>query len=166
MNDITINNHIFKPYDEYYYVSEYGDVYSLYSNRILRHEITYDGHHRVQIHGKHRFVHHLVYETWIGNIPNGMQINHKDDNKDNNHYTNLYSGTQKDNVRDCIHNGHRVGNAQYIIVYDRIADDILTFSPMKDFIDYCGHSCKNGAIKRILKKKWFNERYVVLGMSK
>jgi hypothetical protein len=46
-------------------------------------------------------VHKLVYLTWCGAIPKGMQINHIDDNKDNNYFLNLYLGNQTENIADC-----------------------------------------------------------------
>ena len=110
MEEIIIENKILKPYDKNYYVSEYGDVYSLYSKKFLKHQIDCDGYHRVDIHSKHIKIHKLVYLTWIGNVKKGEQINHKDDDKNNNHYSNLYIGSQKENIQDCIKNNHRVGN--------------------------------------------------------
>ena len=101
MESIIINKKIFKPYDKMYYISEDGEVYSLYSKKILEQAIDKDGYPRVDIHSKHIKIHKLVYLTWIGEIPQGLQINHKDDNKMNNHYSNLYVGTQKQNISDC-----------------------------------------------------------------
>lgn len=39
-----------------------------------------------------------------------MQINHRDDNKENPSLSNLYLGNQKENISDCINNKHRVGH--------------------------------------------------------
>lgn len=72
MNEFIFNGIVFKKYDDTYYVSEYGDVYLKFLNSIMRHEITYDGHHRVQIHGKHKFVHRLVYELFVGPLIEGV----------------------------------------------------------------------------------------------
>ena len=43
-------------------------------------------------------IHRLVYETFVGKIPKGMQINHKDGNKNNNHISNLEVVTPKENT--------------------------------------------------------------------
>ena len=166
MNNIVINNKIFKPFDEMYYISESGDVYSTYCNKILKQNIDRNGYHRVDIHGKHFRIHRLVYLTWIGDIPPGLQINHKDDNRSNNHYTNLYAGTQKQNINDCIINGNRAGNFNYLTVYDREIKQTITFSPTCDFIEYSGHTCGNGSIKRMFGTKWFNERYEIIDYGK
>lgn len=44
------------------------------------------------------FVHRLVYETFVGEIPEGMTIDHIDGNKLNNHITNLQLLPLADNV--------------------------------------------------------------------
>lgn len=166
MQNIVIDEKVFKPYNEYYFVSEYGDVYSMHSKKLLKHNIDLHGYHRVDIHGKHFKIHKLVYLTWIGDIRSGEQINHIDDNKNNNHYSNLYKGTQKENIRDCIANNHRVGNVWYLTVYDKLENKILTFSPASDFIEYSGHSCKNGGVKRMFNKNWFKKRYDIIDYKK
>lgn len=91
-----------------------------------------------------------------------MQINHKDDNSLNNNYLNLYAGTQKDNIRDCITNKHRVGGMYYLTIFDKKTDEVLTFCPANKFIEYCKHSCVNGCIKRFFKRNWFKKRYEIL----
>lgn len=49
---------------------------------------------------KHKFhlVHRLVWKTFVGPIPEGMQINHKDENKYNNSLENLEIVTPKQNA--------------------------------------------------------------------
>lgn len=46
---------------------------------------------------KYMLVHRLVYMAHRGRIPNGLQINHKDENKENNCIENLELMTQKEN---------------------------------------------------------------------
>lgn len=47
---------------------------------------------------KNHFVHRLVWEAFVGPIPEGLQINHKDENKSNNSLKNLEVMTPKENV--------------------------------------------------------------------
>lgn len=162
MNSLIIDGKILRPYDEMYYVSEFGDVYSTYSNKFLKHNIDLDGYHRVDIHSKHMKVHILVYLTWIGPIPPGYQVNHIDDNKSNNHYSNLYAGTQKENINDCINNGHRCGNVYYLTLLDKYTNRVITFCPASDFIQYSGHPNKNGSLKKMFTKNWFKVRYEII----
>ena len=102
---MVINGVEYRKFDACYYVSATGDVYSTYVRRCLKHSIDHDGYHRVDIHRTHMKVHKLVYLTWCGDIPAGKQINHIDDNKENNHYLNLYLGDQVENIADCIQKG-------------------------------------------------------------
>ena len=164
--ELIINEKVFKQYDKDYYVSEDGDVFSLYSKKILKHYIDLDGYHRVDIHSKHMKVHKLVYLVWVGNIHKGEQVNHIDDNKDNNNYTNLYVGSQKENIHDCMNNGHRQGNIWYLTVYDKEKDSMISFCPASQFIQYCGHPCHNQSVKRMFNKNWFKKRYEIIDYRK
>jgi hypothetical protein len=162
MEEIILNKKVFKKFDENYYISSDGQVYSLYSKKILKWNYDCDGYPRVDIHGKHKKIHLLVYKVWVGNIPEGQQVNHIDDDKNNPSVDNLYIGTQKDNKRDCINNGHCVANTYYITVFDKDIGKVLTFCPANKFIEYSGHSNKNGSIKKFFNKNWFKKRYEVI----
>lgn len=50
-------------------------------------------------------VHSLVSYNFIGPRPKGLQVNHKDGNKVNNHYLNLEYASAKDNIRHAFKNG-------------------------------------------------------------
>lgn len=47
-----------------------------------------------------RLIHHLVAEAWLGPKPEDCEIDHKDRNKYNNHYTNLRYVTHSDNCKN------------------------------------------------------------------
>lgn len=47
--------------------------------------------------GKLNYIHRLVYENYVGEIPEGKTIDHIDNNPFNNHYTNLQLMTQSEN---------------------------------------------------------------------
>lgn len=160
------NNKLFKRYDDDYFVSCNGDVYSKITNKILKHYIDKDGYHRVDIHGKHIKVHKLVWMTWCGSVPKGLQLNHKDDNKNRNNFLNLYLGSQKDNILDSVKNGSRVGNIIAFKIYDSHTDKAIWFPSGKHFILYSGHNCSSGSIKKIIKTKWFKKRYVLLSQKR
>ena len=118
MKTISIKNKIFKQIkDTKYYCNEDGDIYSDFSHKILQ-PMTRGLKNKPYLYvdinfgegQKHCYIHKLVYETWIGEIPNNMCVLHKDDNQFNNNINNLYLGTQKQNIQDCTNNNHRVGN--------------------------------------------------------
>jgi len=161
---MIINGKEYKPYDDHYYVSEDGDVYSGYINRSMKHNIDLDGYHRVDIHGRHIKVHKLVYNAWVGEVEPGKLIRHYDDNRNNNHLSNLVVGTQKDNIADAIRNGHRDlrGHTYTLVVYDKLNNERLTFCPAEKFIEYSGHSCQNGGISRMMTRDWFKKRFEVI----
>lgn len=87
-----------------YRVSNLGRVYSKNVNRILVTTRTRkkDGYEIVMLSkdGKSKgfLVHRLVYQAFVGEIPDGMQINHIDENKLNNNVENLETVTPSQNV--------------------------------------------------------------------
>lgn len=51
------------------------------------------------------YVHQLVYRTFYGPVPQGLQIRHLDGNAQNNHICNLSVGTSKENHADRYRHG-------------------------------------------------------------
>lgn len=74
-----------------YTVSKQGIVFGV--NGELKQRTEKTGYKRVQLNkfGKRKnfLVHRLVYETFLGPIPEGYQIDHIDHDKTNNHIDNL-----------------------------------------------------------------------------
>jgi hypothetical protein len=50
-------------------------------------------------------IHRLVYRYFIGEISDTLEVNHKDGNKENNHYTNLELVTHKENMQHAVRIG-------------------------------------------------------------
>lgn len=90
-----------KDYEGLYKVSEYGDVWSVRSEIILKTATGTTEYKRVTFSkkGKHKHypIHRLVAENFIDNIYNKSCVNHIDENKENNHYSNLEWCTHKEN---------------------------------------------------------------------
>ena len=162
MNEIIIDGKLLKQFDNAHYVGENGEIYSTRWKRFMSPQVNICGHLYINYKGHNIKVHRMVYHTWVEPITSKDQINHKDDNKLNNHYSNLYKGTQQQNVQDCIENGHRVSNIFKLIVYDMEKDQEITFCPANKFYGYSGHSCVSGGVQRAFTKNWFNKRYKII----
>lgn len=156
----------YKKYNDAYFVSRDGQAYSMFSHKKLKHLIDCDGYHYVDIHGKHKKVHQLVYHCWSTEPSLGKQINHIDDNKNNNHIDNLYAGTQKQNILDCFKNNHRVGNKWILIVKELQSGKRFGFYPAKEFLKYSGHVQTNGSLKRVFSRQWFKNTYEIVVFKK
>lgn len=88
-------------YEGLYQASNLGRIRSFYKPhgklrkvpKILKQRLSNKGYPMVNLskNGKAKkySVHRLVYEAFIGKIPEGMQVNHKDENKQNNVLSNI-----------------------------------------------------------------------------
>lgn len=90
-----------------YYVSESGKIYSTHKNWFYQIKPYLDGKGnyllcRININNKPKtmLVHRLVAIAFIPNPNNLPEVNHKDKNKQNCHYTNLEWCTRKENLND------------------------------------------------------------------
>lgn len=63
--------------------------------------------HNAPKHPKLVKVHRVVMEAFVGPMPAGMQVNHKDRNKDNNGLANLEYVTAQQNITHAVENGGR-----------------------------------------------------------
>lgn len=103
-----------KDYEGYYQISNMGRVKSLkriiphringeyhIPEKILKHNIVAFGYHQVSLRKmnkrKLKYVHVLVMETFVGDKPEGYEVNHIDEDKSNNRLDNLEYLTRKEN---------------------------------------------------------------------
>ena len=103
-----------KGFEGIYQVSNYGRVKRIdrISSRLkdgcyLKLSDHYKGYLTVKLIQKRVFVHKLVTQAFLGERPKGLQTNHKDCNKKNNHINNLEYVTQSENMRHASLNGLR-----------------------------------------------------------
>lgn len=94
-----------------YYVSDMGRVWSVASQDFLKVKpMDRRGHLGVCLYDrgqrKYRYIHRLMAEAFTPNPDGYPVVRHLDDDPSNNVLDNLKWGTQKDNMRDCIDNGH------------------------------------------------------------
>ena len=136
MDVIIINDKEFKQIrvNKNYWISSDGELYSEHANKIINASINSNLgkiYKRVDIRvdGKphHMMIHSLVYDTWVSQITRNDQINHINDDSLDNRVENLYKGSQKSNIADCVRNSHRVGHIKYLTVFDKKVKKTLTF---------------------------------------
>lgn len=102
-------------YEEYYIISNFGDIIGDRYGRgcrfrkILKPYINKKGYLYIGLNKDSKrkifFISRLVFITFIGKIPKGYHINHKDGDKFNNYFKNLECITNLENMRHAIKNG-------------------------------------------------------------
>ena len=89
-------------YEGFYQVSNTGKVKSLIKNRILNERKQDNGYVSVMLYkdrcAKFHSIHRIVAEAFLENKDNKPFVNHKDENKRNNHVENLEWCTRKHNM--------------------------------------------------------------------
>lgn len=92
-----------------YEVSNLGNVRNKKTGRVLQQMLSKkeDGYLRVNIGGKHKYIHRLVADAFFDGDHSGMCVNHIDGNKLNNHISNLEWCDTVDNVRHAQETGLR-----------------------------------------------------------
>lgn len=102
---IETNNIIWKPikgFENRYLISNDGNVFSIKHNKNIKQEIRRN-YYSVQLFNgkqyKHYSIHRLVASNFIPNPNNFPYVNHKDENKLNNHVSNLEWCTASYNVK-------------------------------------------------------------------
>lgn len=90
-------------FEKYYEVYDDGRIWSKYWKRFIEPQLTDDGYLRVSSlkckDGKKRsyLINRIIYYYFMGDIPDGIKVNHKDENKLNNNISNLNLLTHKEN---------------------------------------------------------------------
>lgn len=158
-----------------YAVDSNGDVLSYNNNGYgLREEpvkmkcsITHNGYKRVLLQGKQHFVHRLVYEAFFGEIPVGMQINHKSEDKLDNRPENLELLSPKDNSNYGTRN-KRISEAKLKFNYARKPIRLFNENFDKSFISFASASryfnLKTNEIKdKVNNAKRTNKNFITIG---
>ena len=164
-------NEIWKPipgYEGHYQASNLGRIRSLKYNeaRVLKYSITRDGYYRVNLYRnnvkKYSLIHRLVWSAFNGAIPEGLEINHRDEDKTNNALLNLELVTPSQNINYGTRN-KRVSekNCKRIQMLDKNNNTLKTFNSLTEAAQFlnktsvCNISqCLNGHSKSAYGYKW------------
>lgn len=151
-----------KGYEDFYEISNLGNVKSLRRNIILKQRLNNKGRYYVNLSDgisqyKSKMIYRLVAEAFIPNPNNLPQINHKDENPKNNKLDNLEWCTAKYNVNY----GNRTkksieSTSKPVLQYDLQGNFIKKWGSIKEAEDFynttsisncCNHSQKYNTIK-------------------
>lgn len=92
-----------------YLINEFGEIINIKTGRVLKIQKNKKNYSIIQISingfQKTKFIHRLVYQNFKGVIPEKMEINHIDGDKDNNHISNLELTTHKENIEKAVEIG-------------------------------------------------------------
>lgn len=91
-----------KDFEQLYFITEDGRVWSVRNNRFLTNQIGKNGYLYIDLNKNgirtRKYIHRLVAEAFLPNPNNLPQVNHKDENKSNNNVNNLEWISIKDNA--------------------------------------------------------------------
>ena len=88
-----------------YEISSKGRVRNAKTGKILNQEITYRGYARINLSGKHYYIHRLVADAFYDGYNGKLDVNHIDGNKLNNFIGNLERCTRSENIRHAFNTG-------------------------------------------------------------
>ena len=181
---VRINNTEFRHYIEDYWIDDTGNLSKIKFNeenevcffKTMKQHTCHYGHKRVEIkvnkNQKKMFIHRIVYEVWVGELIDGMVIEHLDANPANNHVSNLKQSTQRENIYTSIRQNrfNKLGhNRKPIVVYDNITKLSKEYTSFKEFlidINAPEYMVKHGGMSTLNKRKEYRERYVIEEIEK
>lgn len=154
-------------YERYYITSE-GIVLSKNKTgkvKELQPHINHNGYKRVNLckGGKYKkfFVHRLVATAFIGEIPEGYQINHKDSDRLNNAVDNLEIVSASENIRHSIEFGKKDFNylERAVMGTHKDTGDVVVFKSMTEAEATLG-ICKSNILKVIKGQRTHTGGYI------
>lgn len=151
-----------------YAVTRDGRVFSLYSNKFLKQYLKKDGYYQVVLydtqHKRKDFrVSRLVALAYITNPDNLLQVNHKDGNKHNNHYTNLEWCIAQQNTIHSFINGfqkfgrHKITDVKDVHTVCKLLEEGYRVKDISDMLDIKINTVSG--IKQKQRWKYISDEY-------
>lgn len=157
-----------KNYEYNYIIDSYGNVYSIkdrYGNDRIRklNVVIHNGYKTVMLtkNGRHnrKFVHRLVAATFIPNPNHYRCVNHKDENKLNNHYSNLEWCTHQYNTNYSRNIAEWNKERGFDIIVEDIKENkVYSFKSVREAVKFI-HVDRFKFTKIINTGKLYNNRY-------
>ena len=155
-------------YEGLYKISNLGDVFSYYSNRILSPGTTRDGYKYVFLFKNKKkklyTIHRLVAESFLDNPNNLPCINHKDENTLNNNVDNLeWCTIQYNNTHNNIHIRKAKLLAKHVFRYNKYGEMLEEYEAVNEAARILNASsgdstdCCNGKLITYLDSIWSYE---------
>lgn len=114
-----------------YFISEYGDIYSLRNKILMKNFIDRNGYKYISIRQKGKEkkykIHRLVALAYIPNPENKPTVNHITGDKTKNHYSVLEWATVSENTKHAFDNKLAIPNKKTVLQFDINGNFIQTF---------------------------------------
>lgn len=169
----------------YYYISNYGRIYSTQAKKILKPFVDKDGYFRLELavennckSGKKFYVHRLVGFMFVSGYFDGAMINHINSNRQCNYYKNLEWVTAQENTDHAkefgfllanntsefrnLNNAHDIETAEYIceLISDGYTNkEILALYKFKDKREKKNFNTFINDIKNKRSFVWLSNKY-------
>ena len=143
------------------YASRGGEIYSMRRGTLKKFTARDNGrgYLRAMIHKKLRCIHRLVALTFLGPVPDGLEVNHKDGNKLNNCPENLEYVTRSQNVKHCFSTGLRTHNGERHPSHKLTNDQVIELRAVCDEMSVNGR-ISDGARSVLAKRYGIVPNYV------
>lgn len=158
-----------REYEGFYEISNTGEIKRVSTKRrykckerILKKRLNRDGYVITALTKNRKTeyfrVHRLVYETFVGEIEEGKEINHIDGNRENNNINNLEVVSHKDNIRHSISVlNHKIGGHNVHKQKVKCVETGVVYESVRSACK-CVKGTSAATISNIINKRWRQDK--------